>query len=68
MIVLQHQALLTSVVPAVRALIMLPTRELAVQIYTVFLSLTKNTSVRCALLTGSKGTIAQERQALFKTE
>ncbi|XP_076819227.1 ATP-dependent RNA helicase DDX51-like isoform X2 [Clavelina lepadiformis] len=59
------QSLFRRVVPQTRALIVLPTRELAAQIHEVFMSLCENTCLRCVILTGTKGSLAQEQSLLL---
>jgi len=49
------QALLGRNQRVTQALVVLPTRELALQVYSVFLSLCKRTNIRCKLLTGAGG-------------
>nr|CAB3237169.1 ATP-dependent RNA helicase DDX51-like [Phallusia mammillata] len=60
------QSLMNRVNPVTRALVVLPTKELAAQIFDNFLSLCRNTSLRCALLAGTKGNIFHEQKALIK--
>ncbi|XP_005111550.1 ATP-dependent RNA helicase DDX51 [Aplysia californica] len=48
------QALQTRVVPHVRALVILPVRDLAVQVYKVFEEFTKDTPLKVVLLAGKK--------------
>uniref|UniRef100_F6PH64 ATP-dependent RNA helicase n=1 Tax=Ciona intestinalis TaxID=7719 RepID=F6PH64_CIOIN len=59
------QALLQRVVPATRALVVSPTRELSAQIYKVFVSLCRNTQLKCILITAAKGSLLQEQRALL---
>ncbi|XP_072162920.1 ATP-dependent RNA helicase DDX51-like isoform X2 [Diadema setosum] len=59
------QALLDRVVPQVRALIVLPTRDLATQVHKVMASLCQNTSLKSVLIGGTK-TFAHEQSLLVK--
>ena len=59
------QALKPRVVTAVRALIVLPTRDLAEQIHSVFSQYTQRTQLRVGLAVGSR-TFAQEQRALVR--
>ncbi|XP_078492553.1 ATP-dependent RNA helicase DDX51-like [Ciona intestinalis] len=59
------QALLQRVVPATRALVVSPTRELSAQIYKVFVSLCRNTQLKCILITAAKGSLLQKQRALL---
>uniref|UniRef100_H2ZLF9 ATP-dependent RNA helicase n=1 Tax=Ciona savignyi TaxID=51511 RepID=H2ZLF9_CIOSA len=58
------QALMQRVVPATRALVVSPTRELSAQIYKVFTALCRNTKLKCVLITGVKGNLQQEQRLL----
>ncbi|XP_022094138.1 ATP-dependent RNA helicase DDX51-like [Acanthaster planci] len=60
------QALLDRVVPRIRALVVLPTRDLAQQVSKVFSSLCKATDLRPALIGGLKK-FAQEQRMLVQT-
>lgn len=59
------EALRNRVVPKIRALIVLPVRELANQVYKVVNSLAKDTGLVCGLLT-AKRTLAEEQMLLVK--
>ncbi|XP_071500712.1 uncharacterized protein, partial [Diadema antillarum] len=59
------QALLDRVVPQIRALIVLPTRDLATQVHKVMASLCQNTSLKSVLIGGTK-TFAHEQSLLVK--
>ncbi|XP_042528490.1 ATP-dependent RNA helicase DDX51 [Dipodomys spectabilis] len=59
------QALLHRVVCHVRALVVLPTKELAQQVSKVFNIYTDNTSLRVALVTGQKS-LAKEQESLVQ--
>ncbi|XP_071796140.1 ATP-dependent RNA helicase DDX51-like [Asterias amurensis] len=60
------QALLYRVVPRIRALVVLPTRDLAQQVHKVFTSLCKGTSLKAALVGGLKK-FGQEQRMLVET-
>ncbi|XP_033638608.1 ATP-dependent RNA helicase DDX51-like isoform X4 [Asterias rubens] len=60
------QALLYRVVPRIRALVVLPTRDLAQQVHKVFTSLCKGTSLKPALVGGLKK-FGQEQRMLVET-
>ncbi|KAI8814238.1 P-loop containing nucleoside triphosphate hydrolase protein [Cladochytrium replicatum] len=55
------------VVPRVRALVILPTRDLAIQVKATFDALMKGTDLRCALLIGQTS-FAAEQNALVSTD
>lgn len=59
------EALRSRVVPKIRALVVLPVRELANQVYQVFRSLCQDTGLVCGLLT-AKRTLAEEQQLLVR--
>lgn len=59
------EGLRNRVVPKIRALIVLPVRELATQVYKVVKSLCNDTGLVCGLLT-AKRTLAEEQQLLVK--
>ncbi|XP_033638586.1 ATP-dependent RNA helicase DDX51-like [Asterias rubens] len=60
------QALLYRMVPRIRALVVLPTRDLAQQVHKVFTSLCKGTSLKPALVGGLKK-FGQEQRMLVET-
>ena len=59
------QCLLKRVVQETRAVILLPTRELASQVFDVFKHLCKGTELSSVLLSGSVSIFNQEQQQLF---
>ncbi|XP_066500320.1 ATP-dependent RNA helicase DDX51 isoform X2 [Hoplias malabaricus] len=61
------QALLTRVVCEVRALVVLPTKELAQQVYKVFCSYAEGTGLKVVLVAGQKA-FAAEQAALSETK
>ncbi|KAI9093072.1 P-loop containing nucleoside triphosphate hydrolase protein [Phlyctochytrium arcticum] len=56
------ETLLNRIIPRLRALIVLPTRDLALQVKSTFDSLTRGTDIRCVLITGQTSFTVEQSQ------
>lgn len=63
-----YQALRHRVVLQVRALVVLPVQDLAVQVYHVFLTYTQHTDLKVALITGQTSFCKEQQQLVASSQ